>query len=76
MRYGVLGVAYLDALCTDLLCRAPVGITQDGGHSPLNEVGIIAAHELGHLLSFEHDYYSQGKDYALDIKYDYSSCCE
>ena len=60
MLRGVLGVAYVDALCRDFLCRAPVAITQDGGYYPLDQVGVIVAHELGHLLSMPHDSYNQG----------------
>ncbi|XP_046351148.2 A disintegrin and metalloproteinase with thrombospondin motifs 20-like [Haliotis rufescens] len=44
----VIGVAAVDALCTDI----SVSITQN---IPGGTVGSVAAHELGHILGLQHD---------------------
>ncbi|XP_067667332.1 uncharacterized protein [Haliotis asinina] len=48
VRVSVQGVATVDTLCSDI----PVSITRN---IPDGIVGIVAAHELGHILGLRHD---------------------
>ena len=45
-----VGIAYLGGLCS----ITGAGVVQDTGDS-LDYVGAIVAHELGHLLTMDHD---------------------
>lgn len=51
LEENIVGIAFLRTMCSD---SDSVGVTQDGGES-LDEVGSIAAHELGHILNMKHD---------------------
>ena len=45
-----MGIAYISAVCS----IHAVGLTQDTG-GPLDSVGNVLAHELGHIFGMEHD---------------------
>ena len=54
-----MGIAFINAICG----RLGVGLTQDTRRS-VNSVGVIMAHELGHLFAMNHD---DGSEYTCTV---------
>lgn len=50
LQGNTVGIAYLNTMCGS----ASVGVVQDR-HSSASATGSTFAHEVGHLLSMEHD---------------------
>ncbi len=55
-----MGIAFVGTMCSS---TSSVGLTQDGGRS-LSSVVTTAAHELGHIFSFDHDDEISSKIYS------------
>ncbi len=49
---NTLGYAYVGGICRG---QASVGMTEDGNKRFFGTITTITAHELGHILSMEHD---------------------
>ena len=49
---NTVGKAFVGTMCRG---ASSVGLSQDGGSGPVASVGSVAAHELGHIFSMQHD---------------------